>query len=78
MALDTDKIKTIIAEQLQIDEHQVTPDASFMDDLGADSLDTVELIMALEEEFDMEIPDSEAEKIRTVKDALDYMEAHTE
>ena len=78
MALDTDKIKTIIAEQLQIDEDQVTPDASFMDDLGADSLDTVELIMALEEEFDMEIPDSEAEKIRTVQDALDYMEAHTE
>ncbi len=78
MALDTDKIVTIIAEQLQIDEDQVTPDASFMDDLGADSLDTVELIMALEEEFDMEIPDSEAEKIRTVKDALDYMESHTE
>jgi acyl carrier protein len=78
MALDTDKIKTIIAEQLQIDADQVTPDASFMDDLGADSLDTVELIMALEEEFDMEIPDSDAEKIRTVQDALDYMEAHTE
>lgn len=78
MALDTDRIVTIIAEQLQIDEDQVTPDASFMDDLGADSLDTVELIMALEEEFDMEIPDSEAEKIRTVQDALDYMESHTE
>lgn len=78
MALDTDKIKTIIAEQLQIDEDQVTPDASFMDDLGADSLDTVELIMALEEEFDMEIPDSDAEKIRTVQDALNYMESHTE
>lgn len=78
MALDTDKIVTIIAEQLQIDEDQVTPDASFMDDLGADSLDTVELIMALEEEFDMEIPDSDAEKIRTVQDALDYMEAHVE
>ncbi len=78
MALDKDKIVTIIAEQLQIDEDQVTPDASFMDDLGADSLDTVELIMALEEEFDMEIPDSEAEKIRTVQDALDYMESHTE
>ncbi len=77
MALDTDKIKTIIAEQLQIDADQVTPDASFMDDLGADSLDTVELIMALEEEFDMEIPDSDAEKIRTVQDALDYMESHT-
>ncbi len=77
MALDTDKIVTIIANQLQIDEDQVTPDASFMDDLGADSLDTVELIMALEEEFDMEIPDSDAEKIRTVQDALDYMQSHT-
>ena len=76
MALDTSRIITIIADQLQIDEDQVTPDASFMDDLGADSLDTVELIMALEEEFDMEIPDSDAEKIRTVKDALDYMQAH--
>ena len=78
MALETDRIVTIIAEQLQIDEDQVTPDASFMDDLGADSLDTVELIMALEEEFDLEIPDSEAEKIRTVQDALNYMKSHTE
>lgn len=78
MALDKDRIVTIIADQLQIDEDQVTPDASFMDDLGADSLDTVELIMALEEEFEMEIPDSDAEKIRTVQDALDYMETHTE
>lgn len=77
MALDRDRIVTIIANQLQIDENQVTPDASFMDDLGADSLDTVELIMALEEEFDIEIPDSDAEKIRTVKDSLDYMESHT-
>ena len=77
MALDKDRIVTIIADQLQIDEDQVTPDASFMDDLGADSLDTVELIMALEEEFDMEIPDSDAEKIRTVQDALDYMQSHT-
>ena len=63
----------MIADQLQIDEEQVKPDASFMDDLGADSLDTVELIMALEEEFDIEIPDSEAEKIRTVQQALDYL-----
>ncbi len=78
MALETDRIVTIIAEQLQIDEDQVTPDASFMDDLGADSLDTVELIMALEEEFDLEIPDSEAEKIRTVQDALNYMKSHAE
>ena len=78
MALETDRIVTIISEQLQIDEDQVTPDASFMDDLGADSLDTVELIMALEEEFDLEIPDSEAEKIRTVQDALNYMKSHAE
>jgi acyl carrier protein len=77
MALDRDRIVTIIANQLQIDENQVTPDASFMDDLGADSLDTVELIMALEEESDIEIPDSDAEKIRTVQDALNYMESHT-
>ena len=77
MAVDTDQIVDIIAKQLQIDEDQVTPDASFMDDLGADSLDTVELIMALEEEFDIEIPDSDAEKIRTVQDAIDYMNSHT-
>ena len=64
----------MIADQLQIDQEQVKPDASFMDDLGADSLDTVELIMALEEEFDIEIPDSEAEKIRTVQQALDYLD----
>lgn len=77
MAVDQDRIVKIIANQLQIDEGQVTPDASFMDDLGADSLDTVELIMALEEEFDIEIPDSDAEKIRTVQDAIDYMEEHS-
>ena len=77
MAVDQDRIVKIIANQLQIDEDQVTPDASFMDDLGADSLDTVELIMALEEEFDIEIPDSDAEKIRTVQDAIDYMNAHS-
>jgi len=77
MAVDTNQIVDIIAKQLQIDEDQVTSDASFMDDLGADSLDTVELIMALEEEFDIEIPDSDAEKIRTVQDAIDYMNSHT-
>ena len=76
MAADKDKVLGIIASQLQIDADQVTPDASFMDDLGADSLDTVELIMALEEEFDIELPDSDAEKIRTVQDAIDYMNAH--
>ena len=74
MAIDRDRIIKMIADQLQIDEEQVKPDASFMDDLGADSLDTVELIMALEEEFDIEIPDSEAEKIRTVQQALDYLD----
>ena len=74
MAVDQDRIIKMIADQLQIDEDQVKPDASFMDDLGADSLDTVELIMAIEEEFDIEIPDSEAEKIRTVQQALDYLD----
>lgn len=74
MAIDQNQIIKMIADQLQIDEEQVKPDASFMDDLGADSLDTVELIMALEEEFDIEIPDSEAEKIRTVQQALDYLD----
>ncbi len=76
MAIDHNQLIKIIANQLQIDEGQVTADASFMDDLGADSLDTVELIMALEEEFDIEIPDSDAEKIRTVQDAIDYMNSH--
>ena len=74
MAINQDRIIKMIADQLQIDEEQVKPDASFMDDLGADSLDTVELIMALEEEFDIEIPDSEAEKIRTVQQALEYLD----
>jgi acyl carrier protein len=76
MAVDQNQIVRIIANQLQIDEDQVKSDASFMDDLGADSLDTVELIMALEEEFDIEIPDSDAEKIRTVQDAFEYLAAH--
>lgn len=68
------KIKEIIAEQLNVDESEIKPEASFIDDLGADSLDTVELIMAFEEEFDIEIPDEEAEKIKTVQDALSYIE----
>ena len=76
MAIDRNQLIKIIANQLQIDEDQVTADASFMDDLGADSLDTDELIMAFEEEFNIEIPDSDAEKIRTVQDALDYMNLH--
>jgi acyl carrier protein len=71
-----DKVKQIIVEQLGVDESEVTPTASFIDDLGADSLDTVELVMALEEGFGMEIPDEDAEKITTVKDAITYIEAH--
>ena len=71
------RVKEIVAEQLGVDEAQVTNEASFMDDLGADSLDTVELIMALEEEFDIEISDEDAEKIQTVQDAVDYITEHT-
>ncbi len=67
------KIISIIAEQLGVDDSEVKPEAHFIDDLGADSLDTVELVMALEEEFGLEIPDEEAEKITTVKRALDYV-----
>jgi len=70
------RIKEIIMEQLGVDEDQITSEASFIDDLGADSLDTVELVMAFEEEFDVEIPDEDAEKIRTVKDVLEYLNAH--
>lgn len=69
-----DKVKQIIVEQLGVDEAEVTPTASFVDDLGADSLDQVELIMAFEEAFDIEIPDEDAEKIKTVQDAVDYVE----
>lgn len=68
-----EKVKEIIMEQLGVGADQVTPEASFIDDLGADSLDTVELVMALEEEFNIEIPDEEAEKITTVKDAIEYL-----
>ena len=73
-----DRVKEIIVEQLGVDADQVTSDASFVDDLGADSLDTVELVMALEEEFDIEIPDEDAEKIATVNDAIDYLNEHKE
>ena len=73
MAVDS-KIKSIIAEQLGVKPEEVTPNASFVDDLGADSLDTVELIMALEEEFNVEIPDEDAEKMKTVGDAIKYIE----
>jgi len=72
-----DKIKQIIADQLGIDEDEVVPEASFIDDLGADSLDIVELIMAFEEEFDLEIPDEDAEKIKTVQNVIDYIKNHT-
>jgi len=71
-----DKVKSIIVEQLGATESSVTMEASFIDDLGADSLDIVELIMALEEEFDTEIPDSDAEKIVTVGDVVDYIKEH--
>ncbi|MBI1952514.1 MAG: acyl carrier protein [Candidatus Omnitrophica bacterium] len=69
-----DKVRSIIAEQLGVKPEEVTPTASFIDDLGADSLDTVELVMALEEEFGIEIPDEEAEKMVTVGDAMKYIE----
>ena len=69
------KVKQIIVEQLGVDENQVDNTASFVDDLGADSLDIVELVMAFEEAFDLDIPDEDAEKIQTVKDAVDYIEA---
>jgi acyl carrier protein len=70
-----ERVKQIIVEQLGVDESQVEPSASFVDDLGADSLDIVELVMAFEEAFDLDIPDEDAEKIKTVKDAIDYIEA---
>ena len=68
-----EKVKKIVVEQLSVKDEQVTPEASFANDLGADSLDTVELVMALEEEFDIEIPDEAAEKITTVREAVDYI-----
>jgi acyl carrier protein len=76
MAAVEEKVKQIIVEQLQVDEAEVTPSASFQEDLGADSLDVVELVMQFEEAFDLEIPDEDAEKIKTVKDATEYIEKH--
>jgi len=76
MASVEERVKQIIVEQLGVDEGEVTPTASFVDDLGADSLDTVELVMAFEENFGIESPDEDAEKIATVKDAVDYIEKH--
>lgn len=76
MASIEERVKKIVVDQLGVKEEDVTPNASFVDDLGADSLDTVELVMALEEEFETEIPDEEAEKITTVQQAVDYIKAH--
>jgi acyl carrier protein len=76
MSTIEERVKKIVVEQLGVKEEDVTPNASFVDDLGADSLDTVELVMALEEEFECEIPDEEAEKITTVQQAIDYVKAH--
>ena len=73
-----EKIQKIISEQLGIDPQEVKLESSFVDDLGADSLDVVELIMALETEFDLEIPDEEAEKVKTVGNVVDYIKAHTD
>jgi acyl carrier protein len=73
-----EKVRDIVVEQLGVDEEQVTLEATFIDDLGADSLDIVELIMAFEEEFNIEIPDEAAEKIKTVQDVVDYIEKHKE
>jgi acyl carrier protein len=73
-----DKIKSIIADQLGLDAGEITIESSFVDDLGADSLDIVELIMALEEEFEIEFPDEDAEKVSTVGDVVAYIKAHTE
>ena len=77
MSIIVERVTKLVCEQLGVKEEEVTPEASFVEDLGADSLDTVELVMALEEEFETEIPDEEAEKITTVKEAIDYIEANT-
>jgi acyl carrier protein len=76
MSTIEERVKKIVVEQLGVKEDEVTANASFVDDLGADSLDTVELVMALEEEFETEIPDEDAEKITTVQQAVDYIKAH--
>ena len=75
MSDTSERVKKIVVEHLSIDENKVNDSASFIDDLGADSLDTVELVMAFEEEFEIEIPDDAAEKIQTIKDAIDFIEA---
>jgi acyl carrier protein len=73
-----ERVKKIVVEQLGVNEDEVTEESSFVDDLGADSLDTVELVMALEEEFECEIPDEEAEKITTIRQAIDYVNSHVD
>lgn len=73
-----ERVRKVVIDQLGVDEKEVRNEARFVDDLGADSLDTVELVMALEEEFDAEIPDDDAEDIMTVQDAIEYIKAHTE
>jgi acyl carrier protein len=77
MATIEERVKKVIEEQLSVNQDQITKEASFIDDLGADSLDTVELVMALEEEFGIEIPDEEAEKITKVAEAIGYIEQHS-
>ena len=77
MSTIEERVRKVVVEQLGVSDDQVTMEASFVDDLGADSLDTVELVMALEEEFDTEIPDDKAEAIAKVKDAIDYIQANT-
>ncbi|MBD2483356.1 acyl carrier protein [Planktothrix sp. FACHB-1365] len=78
MSTTDERVKRIIAEQLDVEEEKIIPSATFAEDLGADSLDTVELVMALEEEFETEIPDEDAEKIKTVQDAINYIKAKEE
>ncbi len=75
-AFNEDKVKEIIAKELEVDTKQLTPEAKFIEDLGADSLDIVELVMALEEEFNLEIPDEDADKLKSVGDAMNYLKQH--
>jgi acyl carrier protein len=75
-AFDESKVKEIIAKELEVDVKQLTPEAKFIEDLGADSLDIVELVMALEEEFGLDIPDEDADKLKTVGDAMNYLQQH--
>ena len=78
MAFSEERAKEIIAKELEVSTDQLRPDAKFIEDLGADSLDTVELVMALEEEFGLDIPDEDADKMKTVGDALDYLKSHSQ